>query len=479
MLKKGDFYKISQDVSIVDKADVLIAGGGTAGVVAALAAARNGTDVLLIEHSGCLGGMLTSGNAGITMYTKFSVKSEDIKADQQTLKDTPEQLQIAGGIAKEIGDKLIQTGIGIGNEKACGRYVFTSPEEFKNMLFKMLEEAKVRLKLHCTIVDVIRNGDDVSGVVVESKSGRQIIAAKQFVDTTGDGDVAALAGAPYTLGITENDLCANPENLGKMQVAGVMFRIANVNLEKTLNACREDPKLFRLHHVGGFNLDDVIKRFHKKEMAVFIINVPELGAIQIYNLPNLGMVTVLGPQLPDVNGLDSDDITKAEIIMSDMLTDWMKILKQLPGFENAYIVDIPEIGIRETRHIEGDYLLKFMDVYERKDFADCIGFGAHPIDTIPRPAWLKNPNGGLPNGWFFKIPFSILLAKNINNLLTAGRCVSATHEACGCIRPTVQCMVTGEAAGTAAAMAVKQNLKLRQLSIEDLRKQLKKQNVMC
>jgi len=479
MLKKGDSYEISQQVPVVDQADVLVAGGGTAGIVAALAAARNGADVLLIERSGSLGGMLTSGNAGITMYTKFSAKPEDVEEDQKTLREEPEQLQIVGGIAREIGDRLIQAGIGIGNDKACGRYVFTSPEDFRNLLFKMCEESGVRLKLHCLIVDVIRSGDEVSGVVVESKSGRQVIVAKQIVDATGDGDVAAMAGAPYSVGITSDDLCASPDNLGKMQVAGVMFRVANVDLENTLGACRKNPECFKLHHVGGFDLDAVIERFERNEMAVFLIRTRELGTLQIYNLPNPGMVTVLGPQLPDINGLDADDITKAEVIMAALLTDWMRKLRNVPGFGEAYLANIPEMGIRETRHIQGEYVLKFMDVYERREFPDCIGFGAHPIDTIPRPKWLQDPNAGLPHGWFFQIPFSILLAKNLSNLLTAGRCVSATHEARGCVRTTAQCMVTGEAAGTAAALAAKRNLKLRELPIGDLRRKLKEQNVLC
>ncbi len=474
MLKKGDSREMVQQVPVVDEADVLVAGGGTAGIVAALAAARNGADVLLVERGGCLGGMLTTGNVGITMYTKFSAQPEEAKRDQRTLKEKPEQLQIVGGIAKEIGDRLLQTGIGIGNEQACGRYVFTSPEDFKNLLFQMCAESGVRLKLHCLIVDVVRDGDRIEGVVIESKSGRQIIAARQFVDATGDGDVAALAGAPYTIGITDDDLCASPDNLGEMQVAGVMFRVAQVDLEKTLAACRENPERFGRHRVGGLDLEDVIERFHRNEMAIFSIGTKDLGRLQIYNLPNPGMVTVLGPQLPKVNGLDADDLTKAEATMAAMLADWMQKLRQVPGFGEAYLVNVPEMGVRETRHILGDYLLKFMDVYERREFPDCIGFGAHPIDTVPRPKWLQDPVAGLPPGWFYQIPFSILLVKDLGNLLTAGRCVSATHEACGCIRTTAQ-----EAAGTAAAMAVQRSLTPRQLPIEDLRQKLKEQNVLC
>ena len=137
------------------------------------------------------------------------------------------------------------------------------------------------------------------------------------------------------------------------------------------------------------------------------------------------------------------------------------------------------MGIRETRHIQGDYVLELMDIYKQRSFDDCIGFGAHPIDTTPRPAWLKDPETSYPPRWNFQIPFRSLVVKGLENTLVAGRCISATHEAFGCIRPTVQCMVIGEAAGTAAALALKKGVPLRGLDHGELRGELKKNGVLC
>ena len=120
-----------------------------------------------------------------------------------------------------------------------------------------------------------------------------------------------------------------------------------------------------------------------------------------------------------------------------------------------------------------------MDIYEQKKFEDCIGFGAHPIDTHPRPEWLNDPETSYPPRWFFEIPFRSLIVRKLDNLLVAGRCISATHEAFGCIRPTVQCMVIGEAAGTAAAMAAKEDTPLRKLSFAELRTRLKENGALC
>jgi len=180
-----------------------------------------------------------------------------------------------------------------------------------------------------------------------------------------------------------------------------------------------------------------------------------------------------------MDGCNADDLSRAECMIAKLLSRWLDGIREVPGFQNAFLLQVPEMGVRETRHIQGDYLLSLMDIYKQKDFTDCIGFGAHPIDTLPRPTWLNDPETSYPRRWYFQIPFRSLIVKKLVNLLVAGRCLSATHEAFGCIRPTVQCMVIGEAAGTAAALAVQQAIPLRQLDWQKLRNQLKANGARC
>ncbi len=471
--------KVSAD--ILEPVDVVIAGGGTAGITAALAAARNGAKTMLVERSACLGGMLTTGNAGITMFTKFSGKPDEHIADLEVLKSHPAELHIAGGITMELAKRLLDEKIGIGNSGTIGSYMFTSSEDFKRLLFQMMKEAGVKLRLHSWVTDVIKEGSNLRGIIVESKSGRQMIPAKQFVDATGDGDVAVRAGVPFTVGVTKQDVCAKQATLGEMHPMGVMFKVGNVDLKKTFNWLEKNPQYYKKQPFARFSFEEAKERLKKNEMATIdVIREGETPSrFQIYNLPTPGTVTLCCPSVKNLDGCNVEDLTRAEVIIADMLYRWLNSIHKVPGFENAFLLQIPEIGVRETRHIQGDYVLNLMDIYKQKDFEDCIGLGSHPIDTRPRPEWLNDPETSYPPRWYFQIPFRALTATGIDNLLIAGRCISATHEAFGCIRPTVQCMITGEAAGTAAALCVKSNKMVRQLDIEQLRNSLKKQGVLC
>ena len=475
------------EVEVLPEVDVVVAGGGTAGVAAAIAAARGGANVMLIERYGYLGGMVTEGNAGLTMYTKYSGDAREHAIDEKTLETNPEEVQIAGGIVREISERLLREKTGKGNSNTFGSYVFTSSEDFKRLLFRMMKESDVKLRLHTLVVDVIRENNVIKGVVVESKSGRQFIPARQFIDATGDGDLAARAGVPFTVGVTADDICASHAGIGEMQPVGVMFKVGNCDLGKTLDWLTENPQRFQEHPFARFSLETVKKNYENGDTATMIIHyegvkfdggVPDYS-IQVYNLPLPGVVTLGCPCIKTIDGCNADDLTQAEILMADMVEHWINTIRStIPGFENIFLLDCPQIGVRETRHIQGEYVLNLMDIYKQKDFEDCIGLGSHPIDTIPRPAWLKDPETAYPSRWFFRIPYCSLVARGINNLLIAGRCISATHEAFGCIRPTVQCMITGEAAGTAAALCVRGNVNPGKLDTKLLRQKLAENGVL-
>ncbi|MEK6794886.1 MAG: FAD-dependent oxidoreductase [Spirochaetota bacterium] len=482
MVKTGERMNVTVLMDVAEGADVVVAGGGTAGVVAAIAAARSGAKTMLIERSGYLGGMLTAGNAGITMFTKFSGNPEEHTLDLKTLAEHPEELQIAGGITMEMTERLLKTGAGIGNDNTAGSYIFTSSEDFKRMLFEMMEEANVRLRLHSWVVDCIREGDTITGVVVESKSGRQVIPARMIIDATGDGDVAVRAGAPFDVGVTKDDLCVKEgATIGVMQTMGVMFKMGNVDLTKTFDWLKLHPEYFGKQPFARFSLEEARERFEKNENATINIirknKTP--GWFQVYNLPTPGVVTLCCPSVEGMDGCNVDDLSRAEVLIARMVGHWSEGLREIPGFERSFLLHVPEMGVRETRHIRGDYVLNLEDIYHQRKFDDCIGFGAHPIDSYPRPKWISDPETAYPPRWYFQIPFRSLIVQGSNNLLVAGRCISATHEAFGCIRPTVQCMITGEAAGNAAALCCKNNIAVRQLKHDVLRRHLIDQGVKC
>lgn len=481
MLTPGSHVVSQVRAEVLPPVDVAVIGGGTAGVIAALAAARGGAKTVLVESRGYLGGMLTAGNAGITMYIKFSGRPEEHDIDVKQLKSDPRELQIAGGITMELTNRMLAEGIAIGNEGTAGSYVFTSSEDFKRLLFLMMKEAGVEVRLHSLFADAVKDGDRISGVALESKSGRQFLPATQVIDASGDGDVAARAGAEYTVGVTGRDLCAAEAKIGEMMNMGVMFRVGNVDLETCFDWLEKNPQHFRKQPFARFTFEEARERMRRGENATInIIREHETpGGFQVYNLPTPGMVTLCCPQLKGFDGCRVEDLSRAEVMMAEMLERWMKSIRTIPGFERSFLAQVPEMGVRETRHITGDHLLTIEDIYHRTHFADCIGFGAHPIDTHPRPAWLNDPETAYPPRWHFEIPYRSLLVKGLANLQTAGRCISATHEAFGCIRPTVQCMIIGEAAGTAAALAVKQGVDPRALDVEVLRNTLKANGGLC
>jgi len=464
---------------VLESVDVVVAGGGTAGVTAALAAARAGAKTMLIEGSGSLGGMMTRGNAGLTMYMKFSGSPPEHLNDLRALKDKPAEVQVAGGLAREITDRLLQSGSALGTWSQAGKYVFTRSADFKRLLLAMMAESNVSLRLHSLLVDVVQENGRLAGVVLESKSGRQVAPARQFVDATGDGDLAVRAGAPYTVGVTADDLCAASSKIGDMTAMGVMFKLGNVDLARTFTWLQEHPECFAKQSFARFSLEEAVEQFEAGAMSTFFIHTENPSHwMQVYNSPNPGEVTICCPSVK-ADGTDVESLTRAEVAMAGMLERRMERIRPIPGFEQAYIQDQPEMGVRETRHIQGDYVLNIEDIFHQREFEDCIGFGSHPIDTSPRPEWLNDPETAYPPRWFFQIPFRCLTVREKGNLLTAGRCISATHEAFGCIRPTVQCMITGEAAGAAAALCVRQGVSPRQLDCRTLRQHLKEQGVLC
>ena len=485
-VKVGVRLRTTVEAEVVADVDVVVVGGGTAGAVAAVAAARNGARVLLVERRGYLGGMMTGGNVGLTKYVHHEDEAERHHELIDQLAREPSAAQIVGGIPLEITERLVRKKAALGTHGTGGSYVFTGAEEFKLELLDLMEEAGVELLLHSLLVDVVKVGDRVRGVVVENKAGRQVLGTRVCVDATGDGDLAARAGVPFVIGVAEGDLGARQGiPLGSLQGMGVMFRVGNMDMARCLEFLRAHPQYFAEQSIGKMNMDQVQAAYERREAAVFYVKglagsqpgrTAENRTIQFYNTPLPGVFTCCCPVALG-NGLVPADLTRAELTMARLVHAWVQEMREhLPGCEDAYLLDCPEIGVRETRHVRGEYVLDIHDVLRGREFEDSIGRGSHAIDISPLPQELADVDLG--SGWSFTIPYRSLVAASVDNVLLAGRCVSCTHEASGCVRPSVQCMVTGEGAGTAAAMCAAAGVLPRSLDPGKLRRRLEEQSVV-
>lgn len=458
--------------------EVVVCGGGTAGVCAAIAAAREGAKTILIERSFSVGGMLTIGNGGITKFTEHCKDVDKYKAEVlDVLANDPKKVQVVGGIAEEFVKRLIDNNVALGTHGEAGSYVFTDRIEGQWTLMQMLEEAGVEVLYDTRVCSVTKEGDKVTGVVVNNKEGFCYIKAGCIIDTTGDADVAVLAGAPARVGASMDDVKeGSAERVGQMQHVGTMYRVRGVDFEKLFDWLEANPERYFQHEFGVMSLKNARESYNNGEMCVFrvLVDTPDYDRIpvQVYNLPAKDEAILLGGYngVHNIDGLNARDLSKAQFQLHERTRTMNKCLEQIPGLDNITNLFIPDVGVRETRHIDGEYSLTAVDVLSGTDFEDSIGCGGHPIDIHPLPPEIENMDF---NHWRFHIPYRIMVPKKIDNLLVAGRSVSGSRVAVGAIRPTAQCMVMGEAAGVAAAMSVRNNVTCRNVNISELRRKLK------
>ncbi|MDD5602627.1 MAG: FAD-dependent oxidoreductase [Eubacteriales bacterium] len=476
MLKAGDVIKTEIEVRIAGEYDVIVCGGGTAGCVAAIAAARSGVSTLLLEGGYFLGGMMSAGNAGLTKAIMHGKDADTQTKIVETLRNDPERVRLVGGIPLEMIHRLLENGAAVGTGGTAASYVYTDSHEFKIMLFDMMKEAGVHVMLHSPVCGVFREDGAITGVAVQVKNGRQGYAGRYFIDATGDGDLAAMAGVRFTLGVGPEDAVYKQglSALGTLQNIGSMFRIGGVDFDGYVAHIKKHPEAFAVQRFGLQTYEEFIKAHERGEMMIGLGKAPSGRTFQIYNYPRkgimIGCISVKGSR----NGLDTEELTQAEYDVMTAAKSLVDEMHSLPGFKNAFVLDVPQAGVRETRHFEGEYKMNVADILLQREFEDTIGKGCHPIDIHPLPNEVKE----IPqkDEWYFNIPYRCLVAKGVDNLLLAGRCISSTREAAGCTRPTIPCMVSGEAAGTAAAICVNENVgAARDIDVQILRKQLREQ----
>ena len=439
---------------------VLVCGGGVAGVAAAIASARSGAKTTLAERSSMLGGSATLGLVGPFM----------------TCFDLRESRQIIRGIFDEIvleierrGGAVHPSKVGNGTDYASysvrGHAHVTpfDPEVLRSVLMDKVREAGVELLLYSGVLDTMVEDGRVKGVLLSQKEGLCSVDAGITIDCTGDGDVIASSGAAFEKG--------RPED-GLMQPMTLFLRIAGV-----------DDQV----------VDDYVKAHPENYGRLFASIIEETvkaGDCPIYR-ERIGVYKMLAPGEWRVNttrifqkdGTTSSGLTEAELEgrrQADALLPYFR--KYFPGFQNARLIQAATtIGVRETRRLCGSYVLQMEDLREDRRFDDCIALCSYPVD-------IHSPTGAgggvlwneakIDPPAQFQIPYGILVPKSMDGLLAAGRCVSATHETLGSIRVMPPCFATGQAAGTAAALCVKTGVQPRQVDIAALQETLRKNDVV-
>lgn len=409
---------------IAREVDVLVVGGGTSGCSAAVAAGRRGARVLLVERYGFLGGTATAAMVGCFcgVYT--------------CAPDSSHQL-LVGGIPHEAMRRLEAVG---GGYKYRHRFQ-VDHEIFKIVLDQWLVEAGVELLLHATVVDVLVSAGAVRGVIVEHKGGREAILAKRVVDASGDGDVAARAGAPFEVG----------DDQGRLQAPTMVFYMGNVDVERAMQVPETEirRRLMEAAENGEFNVSRYSGSFSPT--------------------PQPGKVHVNMSRTPGVDGTDPWSLTKGTLEGHRQVDIFARFLvKHIEGFESARVDAIaPQLGVRETRRIMGEYLLTRDDVLSARKFPDAICRSSWPIEDHSQGT--ETIRLHLAGDDFYQVPYGCLVPLDIDDLLLAGRCVSATHDGQASVRVMGPGMAMGEAAGTAAVLSLAASCPPRRLTPDVLR----------
>jgi len=457
----------SKKVPVLLETDVLVLGGGPAGLSAALAAAREGIDTILVERYGCFGGVITQSMIGTISWYRYAntVDAGGIGSEFEIrAKKMNGSINIFGNIRnKEMRASLEQEGLIVNGEPT---YEVLDTEVFKHLADELVQEAGITPLLHCTAVDVIMEGNTIRGVITESKSGRQAILAKRIIDATGDADIAYFSGAPFR---------KNPKN--ELMEVTVNFGASGINIGKFLMYVYLNPSsIGDWGETSGkeenFFTTYLVEPFIKAKEAG---EIPEDVNIESYwtNYTDAGEITSFnGIHMSGLDPTDVWDLTKAEIEGRKRVLWAIEALKKYtPGFKKAKLRTIgASVGTRESRKIIGEYEITEHDVRNQGRFEDSIGICPEFIDGYGIAIMPTT-------GRYFQVPYGIIVPQKIDNLLVVGRCVAGDKISHAATRQMCCCMVTGQGAGVAAAVSIKDNVFCRQVNIKEVQEILKNQGV--
>jgi hypothetical protein len=446
--------------TIAAETDVLVVGGGPAGLGAALGAADAGADVVLAERYGFLGGNATAALV-MPFMSYFTEHPRPQRAGTKYLLPTdhgPGEPVIAGVLQRFI-TRLIDEGGALVPNLDTGYTVPFDPELFKHVALEIADDAGVHFLLHAFASGVLGDGQ-VEGVIFETKSGPVVVRARTIVDCTGDGDVAAQAGAPFELG----------DNDGLVQPMTLLFRMADFERTAFQAYTRAHPDEWRgVHGLWGLVRSAVATGELKlpREDVLFFAT-PRETEVAVNSTRVTRSVPVLGTDVWDLSYAEWESRRQMRQISAFLR-------RYVPGFEKAYLDQSGlTVGVRETRRFIGDYQLTEDDVLSARKFDDVVARCSYPID-------MHNPKGTgtvlkrLPPGEAYDIPLRSLLPQQVEGLLVAGRCISGTHEAHSSYRIMPTSMATGQAAGVCAALAALRRRQPREIPVPDVQIELLRQ----
>lgn len=439
----------AREIQVRKEVDVLVVGGGPSGITAALAAVEDGLNVLLLESRSFLGGNMT---IGLPILGFLGQKGN----------------QIIKGIPQKFIDRLKAVDAS-SEHRPCPLHMsltLVEPEAVKTVALEMLQEAGVEVMFYTFCSDAIMEGDELKGIIIESKAGREAILAKTIIDCTGDADVAYRSGVP----------CEYGNETGGVQPPTLMFCLGGVDTEKLRLSISEEPRTY---------LTDFIPAEYFGQNNQFIVvglrSLIQKAAEEGLHLPVERTIIITGlrkgeawinmTRINGVNGTDPESLSHGETEGRRQIHDVQKyLIDYVPGFENAYFLKTaPFVGIRETRRINGHYTMTQEDILSCRHFEDAIAVASYPLD-------IHHPDGGGCTltwcGDCYDIPFRSLIPQKVKNLIVAGRSISTTHEAMSAIRVMAPCMAMGEAAGRAAKLAIRTGVPVGEVSVEQLQAEL-------
>jgi hypothetical protein len=457
---EGDqVWQEPRDIPVAGKFDVVVAGGGPAGLGAVIGAARQGASTLLIERHGFLGGTATAG-----LMTTLNCPADHLS-----------------GFSREMVARLLKEG-----GAWAGPTIPFDPEKFKEVALAYVQEAGASLLLYSWVTDPLVIDGKVHGVMVQNKSGRQAILGSVVVDTTGDADLAARAGAEVVKG-RETD--------GKMRPMTILFRMGGVDVARVVEYARAHPDQFTadpsfqvLDIEGGVvrlsGFFDLVAAARERGELDKDCHYIRLEGVNVQR----GTVFVNSTRVYGVDGTNAWDLSRAETEARDQMKQLIAFIRrQIPGCEAAFVIDASSsIGVRETRRIRGPFILGEEDILTQRTYNDTVAkiwrFHAAGQDR-------HSPDGGegspgnlvyrtpvTPLNWF-EIPYRCLLPNGVQGLLVGGRSLSQTHRADMWTRGMYCCMVTGQVAGTAAALAAKSGIEPSALDARVLQDRLAAQGI--
>jgi FAD-dependent oxidoreductase family protein len=453
--------------------DVVVCGAGTAGAIAAIAAARTGARTLLVDQYGTVGGMASTGMSFLGVSDAGGRRA-------------------LGGIGAELFERLVEVGAAFEDrfDEQVSSVTAADPFALQQVLLTMLTESRVEFLLHSFCVDALVEGGRVRGVVVANKGGLESVLGRVLVDTTGDGDVAARAGAQFVMGRRDR----------LMQPATRIFRVGNVDVDAMFTFLRAHPEEMSLPErwEGGTDYAGKDLEHASVVMDAFPTLVSEGRAsgeltverdrLGIETNPVPGVVTINATRIHGIDGTDPDALSWAEVETQRQMFEIFRFLRRrVPGFSNARLLGSTyQIGVRETRHIVGDHVLTLEDVLSGRDFPDTVARGAYPVDLHDVKAGVEELGHRVGGGGVtlrrieraYGIPLRCLIPAGLDGVVVAGRAISATHEAGGSARGQAVCMATGHAAGVLAGLASRQRRALREIEVTEVQNILTRQGAI-